>query len=410
MLLKSPPTCLILSLTRIISFTHPPLYFTIATPPMNTFACLVVCVIHFYPLPPYTNLLTAPSHAYLLDILPTIVGTSVSIYTPIKSFYLVTFTSKKPSFLSSLNPPSPPTHMTSLVPPYTHSYGTTSVIPLRHTRLNQSHLAQRPLHPAHINSLLLIRPKTTPSPAHTNSHLHPLAKPSPPQHLHPRLIPPTPKPPLLFRPKTTPSPLSLLCPKSPHSHPPTSSPPPPPTQQPIRTMRTRAMDDITKPKQLFNLNSTTLVPLPKTPQAALSTLEWFNAMHNEFSALIKNETWELVPRQPDMHIIRSMWLFKHKFRSDGSLERYKARLVCDGRGQQVGIDCGETFSQVVKPATIRLILSLALSQLWPIHQLDVTNAFIHGNLDETVICINPWGSDIAITPTTFVVSRNPCMV
>ncbi|XP_022004077.1 uncharacterized mitochondrial protein AtMg00820-like [Helianthus annuus] len=122
------------------------------------------------------------------------------------------------------------------------------------------------------------------------------------------------------------------------------------------------MDGITKPKQLFNLNSTTLVPLPKTPQAALSTPEWFNAMHNEFSALIKNETWELVPRQPNMHIIRSMWLFKHKFRSDGSLERYKARLVCDGRGQQVGIDCGETFSPVVKPATIRLILSLALSQ------------------------------------------------
>ncbi|XP_021999438.1 uncharacterized mitochondrial protein AtMg00810-like [Helianthus annuus] len=84
-----------------------------------------------------------------------------------------------------------------------------------------------------------------------------------------------------------------------------------------------------------------------------------------------------------MNIIRSLWLFKHKYRSDGSLERYKARLGCDGRKQQTGIDCGETFSPVVKPSTIRLVLSRALSKSWPIHQLDVTNAFLHGNLEET---------------------------
>ncbi|GKE05580.1 ribonuclease H-like domain-containing protein [Tanacetum coccineum] len=65
-------------------------------------------------------------------------------------------------------------------------------------------------------------------------------------------------------------------------------------------------------------------------------------------------------------------------RSDGSFERYKARLVGDGRSQQVGVDCDETFSPVVKPATIRTILSLAVSKSWPIHQLDVKNAFLHG--------------------------------
>ncbi|KAJ0804262.1 putative RNA-directed DNA polymerase [Helianthus annuus] len=114
-------------------------------------------------------------------------------------------------------------------------------------------------------------------------------------------------------------------------------------------------------------------------------------MTTEYNALIRNGTWELVKRQPNMNVIRSMWLFKHKYKSDGTLERYKARLVCDGRTQQVGIDCGETFSPVVKPATIRTVLSIALSKHWSVHQLDVTNAFLHGNLHETVYMYQPVG-------------------
>ncbi|XP_076943658.1 putative mitochondrial protein AtMg00820 [Bidens hawaiensis] len=128
----------------------------------------------------------------------------------------------------------------------------------------------------------------------------------------------------------------------------TSQPTPPPT----RTMQTRAMDGILKPKPHFNLNTTHVEPIPNSPKTALSTTIWRNAMQNEYDALIKNETWELVPRQPTMNIINCMWLFRHKFRSDGLLERYKARLVCDGRSQRVGVDCGETFSTVVKSATI----------------------------------------------------------
>lgn len=102
-----------------------------------------------------------------------------------------------------------------------------------------------------------------------------------------------------------------------------------------------------------------------------------------------NNTWELVPRRTDTPVIRCMWLFRHKFKADGSLERYKARLVVNGTSQTVGVGGHKTFSPVVKPATIRTILSLAMSQAWPIHQLDDKNAFLHGDLHETVFMHQP---------------------
>ncbi|CAH9104323.1 unnamed protein product [Cuscuta epithymum] len=114
-------------------------------------------------------------------------------------------------------------------------------------------------------------------------------------------------------------------------------------------------------------------------------------MLDEFNALIANNTWELVPRPQGVNVIRSMWIFRHKKHSDGSFERHKARLVGDGKTQQQGIDCDETFSPVIKPATIRCVLRIALSKSWPIHQLDVKNAFLHGYLNETVYMHQPLG-------------------
>ena len=81
------------------------------------------------------------------------------------------------------------------------------------------------------------------------------------------------------------------------------------------------------------------------------------------------------------------WVYRHKFRSDGSLERYKARWVLRGFTQRPGIDFDETCSPVVKLATIRTVLTVALFHSWPVHQLDVKNAFLHGTLDETVYCV-----------------------
>lgn len=179
-----------------------------------------------------------------------------------------------------------------------------------------------------------------------------------------------------------------------------SSPSPSPTPLAIpapltRTMATRSMRGIVKPRKLFNLSVTiddpTISPLPRNPKLALSDPNWKSAMLSEFNALIKNKTWDLVPRPCDANIIRCMWIFRHKKNSDGSFERYKARLVGDGRSQVAGVDCDETFSPVVKPATIRTVLTIALSKSWPIHQLDVQNAFLHGDLQETVYMHQPLG-------------------
>ena len=114
-------------------------------------------------------------------------------------------------------------------------------------------------------------------------------------------------------------------------------------------------------------------------------------MQEEFDALIENNTWDLVPRPPNANIIQSLWVFRVKTKYDGSFEHYKARLVGDGKSQRDGIDCDDTFSPVVKPASIRIVLSIALSRSCSIHQLDVKNAFLHGHLTETVYMHQPLG-------------------
>lgn len=85
----------------------------------------------------------------------------------------------------------------------------------------------------------------------------------------------------------------------------------------------------------------------------------------------------------------SKWIFKHKLRADGSLDHYKACWVLWGFTQRPGVDYNETFSLVVKLATVRTMLTLAHSMYWPIHQLDVKNAFLHGTLLETIYCSQP---------------------
>ena len=100
-------------------------------------------------------------------------------------------------------------------------------------------------------------------------------------------------------------------------------------------------------------------------------------MNLEFDALLKNQTWVLVPPHTAHNVIRCKWVFQIKRNADGSVECYKAHLVAKGFHQLPGVDFGETFSPVIKPTTIRTILSIVVSK-------GVENAFLHGHLFEDV--------------------------
>ena len=137
---------------------------------------------------------------------------------------------------------------------------------------------------------------------------------------------------------------------------------------------------------------------PTTIASALADSRWRDAMSSELTALMRHNTWHLVPPPPDCNIVGCKWVFRVKRHADGSIDRFKARLVAKGFHQRPGLDYIETFSPVVKPVTIRTVLTLAVMNGWSLRQLDVNNAFLHGHLSEKVYMHQPPGFRNSETP------------
>lgn len=113
-------------------------------------------------------------------------------------------------------------------------------------------------------------------------------------------------------------------------------------------------------------------------------------MQEEYNAL-QNGTWSLVPSFTAKNIVGCKWIYNSQLSPDGSVEHYKARLVAKGFSQEAGVDYHDTFSLIVTPTTIRVVISLVLSRGWSLRQLDVKNAFLHGCLYEEVYMTQPTG-------------------
>ena len=114
-------------------------------------------------------------------------------------------------------------------------------------------------------------------------------------------------------------------------------------------------------------------------------------MELEIQALEDNHTWEIVTLPTDKRAIGCKWVLKIKYKADGTVDRFKARLVARGYSQLEGLDYHDTFSPVVKMVTVRVVISLAATRKWSIHQMDVYNAFLQGDLEEEVYMTMPPG-------------------
>ena len=99
---------------------------------------------------------------------------------------------------------------------------------------------------------------------------------------------------------------------------------------------------------------------------------------------MNNGTWSLVSPPPNTNIVGCKWVYRVKLKVNGSIECYKAHLIAKGFHQEEGIDYFDTFSPIVKPTSIRLVLNIALPLKWSPRQLDINNAFLHGTLNEIV--------------------------
>ncbi|KAG7589765.1 GAG-pre-integrase domain [Arabidopsis suecica] len=167
---------------------------------------------------------------------------------------------------------------------------------------------------------------------------------------------------------------------------------PAPVLAPVRhPMITRSKNNIVKPNTKYCLSAILTEIEPRNDSQALKDERWRRAMGSEIDAQTQNHTWDLVDRALARNIVGCRWVYRIKRLPNGSIDRFKARLVAKGFHQRPGVDFEETFSPVIKHATIRLVLGVAVARDWPLRQVDVNHAFLQGPLQEEVYMLQPPG-------------------
>ncbi|GKA45943.1 retrovirus-related pol polyprotein from transposon TNT 1-94 [Tanacetum coccineum] len=158
-------------------------------------------------------------------------------------------------------------------------------------------------------------------------------------------------------------------------------------------------NNISSPKQRHFIHNLNKYVEPHTYTQATKDKKWVEVMQKELQALEANKTWELTLIPPHKVPICCKWVYRIKFHADGFIERYKARLVAKGFNQKEGIDYIEIFAPVAKMVSVRALLVVATTNNWIIEQLDINNAFLHGDLNEEVYMTLPLAYNIYILLT-----------
>lgn len=140
--------------------------------------------------------------------------------------------------------------------------------------------------------------------------------------------------------------------------------------------------------------STMIHAEPSSFKEVVKEQVWKDAMAEEYESIMKNDVWDIIPRQKGKSVVTSIWLLKIKHGSDDNIEKYKARFMARGFSQKEGEDYYYIFSLVALYTTIHSIVSLAASQGWTLHQMDVKTDFLHGMLHKEVYVEQPQGFEV----------------
>jgi hypothetical protein len=114
-------------------------------------------------------------------------------------------------------------------------------------------------------------------------------------------------------------------------------------------------------------------------------------MTKEYQSIMKNDVWDIVSRSKGKSVVTSKWIYKIKYETYGSVEKYKAIFVARGFSQVKGIDYEETFSLVARYTSIHTIISLVASMGWKLHHMDVKTSFLNVDIEEEVYIEQPDG-------------------